>query len=304
MHYQLNAGISESVGRTLFISGARRTGTSMMANLVHSAREVELVFEPPLLRALIPLIDRVDENDWRLLFEAYLFEDFLMDALAGRRMNFNENDDSCIYNVKSKEDIAQRLSASHRNQTTFPIAYKRQIALKLPDMIPYLPRIREIYPETNFLIMLRAPHDVITSILRLRWFTDERLRDISGEWPRLPERAVAVPHWIAEIDAGRWEAMSPIERCCFYYDAIHSAISNDLAGQIVCYDDFIRAPVRQFERIMEAFDLKPGELTKERLQRVHGPNHNQPTTLGELPHEWNARLTETYERCRALALTA
>ena len=48
-----------------------------------------------------------------VLCDTYLFEDFLMEVVAGRRLNLNRNDDSCVFVAKPKQEVSRRLERSH-----------------------------------------------------------------------------------------------------------------------------------------------------------------------------------------------
>ena len=111
--FHLDGSISRLVGRSVVVTGTTRSGTTMMGSLIHSMRGMEYAFEPPLLVSLLPLIDQVDEGVWRLLFETYLFEDFLMEAITGRRLNLNRHDDSCVLVAKAEEDVRSRMQQMH-----------------------------------------------------------------------------------------------------------------------------------------------------------------------------------------------
>ncbi len=179
----LNPGASETAECSIILTGARRTGTSLLANLLYSTRETELAFEPPALRTLFPLIDQISDAQWYYMFSALVFEDFMVPALAGRRLNLNCNDDSNAYAALGEEEVAQRLSKSHRQIELAPAAAAKRAAFKLPDMIPYLAGFRRIVPNHTAIAMLRNPTSVIHSLLRMEWLTDERLSGISADWP-------------------------------------------------------------------------------------------------------------------------
>ena len=59
------------------------------------------------------MIEQLESNQWKFLYETYLYEEFLIPALAGRNINCNRQDDSSIYRVKTQTEIETRLNQSH-----------------------------------------------------------------------------------------------------------------------------------------------------------------------------------------------
>jgi hypothetical protein len=106
---QLKESVKSKVNNSILITGSARSGTSIMGKIIHSLKNVEYVFEPPTLVSLFSVIHEMDEKHWSLLFQTYLYEEFLINAIAGRNLNFNTNDDSCIYNTKPRNEIEERL---------------------------------------------------------------------------------------------------------------------------------------------------------------------------------------------------
>ena len=85
-----------------------------MGKVLHSFQSVEYTFEPPTLFSLFSLLPRLDEVEWKLLYETYLYEDFFVNAIAGRNLNLNRNDDSCVYNAKAEAEVDARYEGSLR----------------------------------------------------------------------------------------------------------------------------------------------------------------------------------------------
>ena len=89
---QLYPETSEIVNRSVVIIGTARSGTRIMGSLLWSLEETEYLFEPLMLYSLVPMIEEIPKDRWKYLFETYLVEEFLFNAMAGRFLNFNEHD--------------------------------------------------------------------------------------------------------------------------------------------------------------------------------------------------------------------
>ncbi|MCH7825985.1 MAG: hypothetical protein IH849_14390 [Acidobacteria bacterium] len=95
--------------------------------MMHSLAGFEYAFEPPLLFSLLPTMSSIGDDAFRILFETYLFEDFYMEALAGRRLNLNEHEDSSALRAKGAEQ-AQKIRAGANRDKVVIIAEGRIVA--------------------------------------------------------------------------------------------------------------------------------------------------------------------------------
>ena len=101
--YKLNSRIFEKCNNSTLITGGARNGTTILGKIFHSFNNVEYIFEPPLFFSLFALIDSLDKDDWKLLYETYLYEEFLINALGGRNLNYNKSskrDNKQYYNCQ------------------------------------------------------------------------------------------------------------------------------------------------------------------------------------------------------------
>lgn len=308
--YYLRKTVTEAVSKSILITGVARSGTTMMGTLVHSLRNVEFSYEPPFLFSHIPLIYQMPPGQWCLLYETYLFEDFLMEALGGRRLNFNEHDDSCIYRAKDSGEIEARLSGSHRRKALLPLAVGRRIAYKMPDMLPFLDRLHAYYPGMNIIVMFRSPESVAASLLGKGWFSDEGLSEDPMVWPSKVERFPLVPFWVPDQDIELWRGMSEVERCYYYYALMYEhALVNahpEPKGRedllIVDYDSFTKHPRKEFDHLVARIGCEFGQKTDELLGSVRDAGKAPESTLTEVDARLRQRVLEVAEKCRAIAL--
>ena len=156
MSLHISKMASNVVSNAIIITGSARSGTTIMGKIVHSFQGVEYVNEPPMLFSLISKIDDVGPNIWKLLYETYLYEEFLINALAGRSINCNRGDDSSIYHVKGNEEIEARLQNSYGKLEVEDIIKLKniQLAYKIPNIVPYVSKINDIYPSRTVVVML------------------------------------------------------------------------------------------------------------------------------------------------------
>ena len=161
----------EKASKAIIITGTGRSGTSIVGQLIHSMSNVEYIFEPQFIMSLSCLIHKLAEKDWKLLYETYLYEDFLINALAARNLNFNKNDDSYIYYTKSFDEINERLLRINRKNLAHDLSANAVIAYKMLENIDKICKIKKYYPLTKVVVMLRCAEDTINSILQKKWFS-------------------------------------------------------------------------------------------------------------------------------------
>lgn len=298
--------ITETVGRSVMVTGAARSGTTLMGNLIHSLEGYEYLFEPPMMFALLPLLaTRTDKDRWRMLFETYLFEDFLMDALAGRRMNLNEEDDSYIGRAKSHREIDNRLSSRYRRADLVAQAVGHRIAFKCPDMLPYIWLLHRCYPAMKFIIMYREPEAVVESLRQKGWFDPavELSRRVQGPWQTLgPD----VPFWLGDAALGadhtEWLKGDELHRCYHYWLTMYGACRRKPWALVVDYDELVRHPDWQFGRVLDYLGgAEAGPKTEDLLAGVRPMDPEPEATICRLEPLWKERVDQTVRLCETLA---
>jgi len=265
---KLDKKIYDKCNSAIVISGIARSGTTIMGKIIHSFQNVEYAYEPPVLFSLFPLINVLDENQWKLLYETYLYEEFLMGALSGRTLNCNFADDSSIYKIKPEHLIKERLTKSLRKVEGERLAQKSRVAYKMPDVIPYLPRLKAYYPGTPVLIILRKAPYVFNSVLKKGWFNDRSLQKENVLWPNRFKNGFRIPFWVAQEDDEIWCEMDELHRVAYYYIRINQHVKDIPECIIIRYDELIKNPRQTAITLAESLNLSFGEKTEEILKTV------------------------------------
>lgn len=262
---------SKLVGEAIFISGVARSGTTILGKAIHSMDEVEYAFEPSLLFSLIPLLNNFHQDDWKLLFETYLYEDFIINAIAGRSINCNKSDDSSIYRVKNDEDIENRLNISLSKVMAISMVRNKTLALKMPDMAPFFPKIKVLYPHMRMIVMRRNAGDVINSLMQKKWFSNEML-DQGLVWPFDNSYSVNIPFWVKKCDYDYWLGLTEIDRCAYYYIKMNENFNGFSNYTFINYDDLLENPSLIISNLASELGLSYGEKTKEIINSIHRTN--------------------------------
>ena len=276
----LRPEVSATVSQATLITGAARSGTTIVGTLVHSLQGLDYVFEPPFLFALLPLIDTLDPAVWRSLYETYLFEDFLMDSLAGRRLNFNQQDESSVFRAKTVAEIENRIKGSSRRNDVFWQAQRTKIAYKMPDIVPYVSKLKSYYPAMKVIVLFREPEAVVDSLVKRGWFqTDASASErVQGPWKAFsPDMAFWVPNGTEQ----QWRSASSLERAYLYYNWAYEPLLllNPANVLVVNYDNLVSYPAREFERVRAYVGAPAGSLTEKVVASIKEPPATTSRTL-------------------------
>lgn len=270
---RLGTRIAQKVDRSIIISGCMRSGTTILGRIIYSMRDVEYVLEPPLMYSLFALLPEMEESHWRLLFETHLYEEFLVNALAGRSINTNRSDDSSIFLCKSEDAVAERLSRSMRKKDAVLAAEASTVAFKTPSIVPFLPVLKKYYPGIRIIIVTRGATDIFNSLKGRRWFSDDTLRNEDLLYPNHFNNGLRIPYWVRQADHRRWEAMDELNRIAYYYIRMNEAAQTIPGCITVKYGELLARPRETAAQLAETLGLRFGEKSDEIIASIKPREH-------------------------------
>jgi len=257
----------EMAGQAVLISGTVRSGTTILGKVIHSFQNVEYAFEPPMLNSLIPMIDKLPEKPWKMLYETYLYEEILINGVSGRSINCNLEDDSSIYRVKSTSSISDRLERSFSKLEASRIASNSTVAFKLPNMGPFLLKLQGYYPRIKMIILRRSVSDTLNSLMRKHWFSDEML-DQGIVWPFYNQGGIKIPFWFRDENRNQWVNMSEIDRCAYYYLWMNRYFNKVPDHFEIDYDEMVRDPLSIVQGLADYLELSFGPKTEDIIASI------------------------------------
>ena len=264
----INQDYEDIIDKGIFVSGSARSGTTIIGKLISTLSNVEYFFEPSLP---VPIMLNNGIKNSKKLLEVYLVENLLIESLSGRNFNFNENDDSCIYNSKTKKAIDEIMSKTHGRKELEEKYLKTVFSMKIPELIFFLRDLRFLYPNTNYVLMHRNPNDVINSLKRKGWFSSKNLQKINLT-PKYPKKIIdniKIPYWVKQEDENFWLNTDEINRCAYYYKRISEEVLKNAGSSIIInYEEFIEKPNEIFRDLVKLLGLEFGEKTEEILSTV------------------------------------
>ena len=288
----------------IVIGGSARSGTTIMGKLINSLENVEYYFEPPMLVPLLLKSDEIRDESLKELLQFYFVDNFLLDSLAGRNINLNENDDSCILHVKSKENIQNRYQRSFRRNELEKLIKKTIFSFKSPEVVFFTEKISTLFANNKKLFMHRNANDVINSLLKKGWFSNESLNANNPTQLYAMEiiNDIKIPYWVRDRDKKLWVNMDEINRCGYYYMRISESIlrySND--SIVVDYDKFIQTPKSILNKILKQYNLKSTNKTDDILESIHFQAKDRKNCLAGLNQEVREKIEFLEKKLRSIS---
>jgi len=266
------------VRSAIVISGSGRSGTTLLGKIVNSFKGTEYLFEPPTLISLFALTEVLDENHWRFLYESYLGDDFLVNALAGRAINLNNHDDSCLFKVKSGEEIQRRLGRSWSKHDMLQELTGKAVAYKIPNIVPYLSKFANRYPSSRVVIVKRQPAQTIRSLLRKGWFSDSGAQRLVAS----PFREIGhlrVPYWLPQGQEAWWGSLRELDRCAYYYLFMSNAPLEGQNIRYISYEDLVSQPEPVVWGLADWLGAKFGDRTHDIIASVKGNQRESDASI-------------------------
>lgn len=287
-----------TASHAICLTGMGRSGTTLLGTIIHSMKNVEYGFEPPMLGSLFDRMELIPEEIWKRLYMEYLFEELLLESLSGRRLNFQDSDWSYIFHAKPIGEIKARFGDSKRKRDIYETAAQTTISYKVPNITHRLDALVEMFPKTRVAITLRDPDEVACSVMQRGWFRGENISyKLCGHLRKSGTRYVT--SCLVGISDSDWLELDEEERCHACYVGCYEAVA-DSNYLMLDYAKLLRYPKEMIACLSEAFGLKWGELTEHLVRGIVPPHHAGPKTSGEGP--WGKRARDLYATCRSKSL--
>ena len=151
--------------RVIIITGAGRSGTTILGKLIGSMEPAYYLFEPSIMKF------SQDAESLR----ATIFEDFWLLQVQGRNLNLYDDDDSYIGHYGFPGQIKSRHRAIERTQNS-------KLVIKLTEYQPMINDMRHVFPGCKFVHIIRNGNDVVDSMCRRGWYTDDYMKTGFLDW--------------------------------------------------------------------------------------------------------------------------
>jgi hypothetical protein len=255
---------------TLIITGAPRSGTSLLGKLISTLGEIEYHFEPPLVWVLSGLLSMkaISPSVASLLLQLYLHEELFIESVHGRKANLRPGDDSLVLNSIPWAELNLRWQViRNRDDAVRYIADKKlRLALKMPSVVDAIPFFKEALPESKFIIIMRDGRDVVRSIIKKGWLSNDGLEE--NYWPYKVIDGKKIPHLVEDSMAIQWGNMNEATRACYLWrrdaefalQARESGLGDRL--HILSYEELRQNPSAIMDELAQFLSTRTTDLTK------------------------------------------
>lgn len=261
---------------TIVVTGAPRSGTSLLGKLVSTLEGIEYHFEPPMVWGLSALLSMkaLSPEVASVLLQLHLHEDLLLESAHGRKANLRPGDDSLVLNsIHWPELLSRWQNIRNRDDAINYIADRKlRLAFKMPSVMDAIPFFDATLPESQFIVIMRDGRDVVKSIIKKRWLSDEGLKN--NYWPFKIVNGNKVPHLVEDSMVGEWVKMNEATRACYLWrrdaefaiQAKNSGLGNRL--HILSYEELRQNPDAIMDELAQFLSTQATNLTKLGIMSV------------------------------------
>ena len=283
------SNINNIINNSIILFSSARSGSTLLGKIMGSMKNCEYCHEPKFLSYIISNIDNYKKEEFKNLFNCYVYEDFLIESLAGRNINTNKNDDSSIYNFKETNIIKNRLIKTNPKTLTIKQSKNSIPIIKILHSSMNIEKFIKIKKDIRVVKLIRNPYDLISSLLKKRWFSNYNLKYLYNVFSLREINNIKIPYWY-KGSSNSWYEMKEIDRCFHYYLNLNSYNPNKKI-LLIDYDNFIRSKIKR-EKFFQYLNLKKTSKTENILKSLK-INDNKIIMKKIITHN-------QYQRCLSL----
>ena len=237
--------------RVIIITGAGRSGTSILGKVVGSMEPAYYLFEPSIMKFC---------NDLNTL-RATIFEDYWLLQVQGRNRNNNTEDDSYYNNYNASSSLTNRNDAIEE-------CYFSKLVIKLTEYQPMFGRMRHVFPGCKFVHIIRDGNDVVDSMCRRGWYTDDYMKTGFLDWVDN-----GAPWFIDDDSKMRWYGWNQETRAACVWRCSTNSVSHRVSDSCNVYYETLLKDVSRL-RTLKWFNLKATELTNQHALSIKEPKEH------------------------------
>lgn len=288
--------------KPVMVSGIFRSGTTIVGKLIGSFKNAEYAFEPPFVFYIDGLLQNgaISSELAADLLKAYFTEDVMIEYHHGRRYNTRKQDDSCVFNMKSKEEVERRWNGVNNSQDAIRLLkeLKSRLVFKAPAAYSVANTFFSQFEGAKVIEVQRNVKDTLRSILRKKWFSDESLEkaDKALRRPFEDVDGLHVPYFMPKDVS--WKNMTEETRAAQVLNVLVGkslAMRRELKERddgrflLVKYEDLVENPREEVQKIVDFLEMESTPKTEEiiasirqRKQQEQGLEGIEESTAREL----------------------
>lgn len=276
--YFLHAGEKRLNFKIAIITGACRSGKSLIGKLLGSLENVEYM-EEPWLPTVLPVLqgnNLIDPEVSKNILRSYI-DELMNDVVLLRQSNFRPRDLSTIWDRKNVMEIFDRLVNLHTREDVKKYLNKKKtvLLLNLPGIMPFLFFFAETFPGCKIIHIVRNGLDVALEVRKKKWFTNKLLKQpisnyllFRSYYSKAYCKNYNIPWWVKKGEEDKFLKMTNFAKGLYYWRRILEISEN------------------QIEKFKSVF---PGQYKEVRFENIL---KNPEVVLNNLSGFFNAGITE------------
>jgi len=236
--------------RVILITGPGRSGTTILGKIIGSMEPVYYLFEPSILKFIRRGLDGL---------RATIFEDYWMLQVQGRNLNVNMNEDSYIGNYNTFKFETKRVEALKE-------CSRSKLAIKLTEFQTRIPDAQEVFPGLKVVHIYRNGLDVIDSMTRRGWYTDEYMKI-----GFLDHTFYDMPAFLDLQSIEKWREYNQVTRCACVWRCSVDGLQEINNMLHIRYEDL---PNIELDGLARWLNLGVTDLTRKHFKSVQ---NREPT---------------------------
>jgi hypothetical protein len=257
--------------RTLIIMGVGRSGTTILGKLIASMAPTYYLFEPTIIKTM--------RNEQQL---AALFEDYFLPIIQGSQTKYGTlhyGGPEDYWATSSAMQKQRRKTLSRRIDAFVHIAEEKPLfVIKTVNSQPYASNFRKVFPNCDFIHIVRNGFDVINSSVVNHWYTN-KFYSFGNDYV-YNEGNTHIPWYIEEDMWELWKKWDQITRAAYIWCYL-----TQLVRETLQYEELCENPEKTVSKIEETFPIKRTNLTRMHIDSVerHVPQMEIARAANRLP---------------------
>ncbi len=301
----------QDIENCIIITGAPRSGTTLLGKIVSTFENLEYFFEPPTLYMISCLVSagHIPKPAAADLLKIYLYEDLFLESVHGRKINLRPNDDSLILNSIPWKEVVDRWQNIQNRNDAMKIIDENSVrcAFKMPNIMDSLDFFCEYLKNCQIVLIVRDGREVVRSLIKKGWLQEEALKNEIWPYQRTTEK-VRVPYWVESDYYEEWNHWSEATRAAYMW-LIHSKIANDWVKDnsisndrliIVRYDELLSEPEETVNDLLEFLNCSKTKNSNHQIKEIREPSKINLKELTDFYSQVDKRILDKFVRVNQL----
>lgn len=309
--FEISDRQNKDLQNCIILTGAPRSGTTLLGKIVSTFQNVDYHFEPPTLYMISCLVaaGQLSRPVAADLLKIYMYEDLFLESIHGRKVNLRTSDDSYILNSISRQELDDRWqSIKNRDDAIQWVKnHSSRFAFKMPNIMDSLDFFCETFERSQVILIVRDGREVVRSIIRKGWVKEEALKN--KLWPyRKTKGNVRVPYSVETDHVQQWLDWNEATRACYMW-MVHAKIAHDFANSnslgptrfhIVRYDHLLEDPVITIDKLIGFLNCGLSSASQSRMGEIKKPDSSKEGNLTDFYDQVDPQLLSEFKSVNQL----